>query len=59
MGYFGKALILASIALSAWLLTGFVNRVTGGWIARRHKFIQFLIYLVLVLIVMCLASLIR
>ena len=59
MGLFAKALILASIALSAWLLTGFVNRVTGGWIARRHKFIQFLIYLVLVLIVMCLASLIR
>jgi hypothetical protein len=59
MGYFGKALILASIALSAWLLTGFINRATGGWIARRHKFIQFLIYLVLVLIVMSLASLIR
>ena len=59
MDLFGKALILASIALSAWLLTGFINRATGGWIARRHKFIQFLIYLVLVLIVMCLASLIR
>ena len=59
MGYFGKALILASIALSAWLLTGFINRATGGWIARRHKFIQFLIYLLLVLIVMSLASLIR
>ena len=59
MGYFGKALLLASIALSAWLLTGFINRATGGWIARRHKFIQFLIYLVLVLIVMSLASLIR
>ena len=59
MGYFGKGLILASIALSAWLLTGFINRATGGWIARRHKFIQFLIYLVLVLIVMSLASLIR
>ena len=59
MGLFAKALILASIALSAWLITGFVNRVTGGWIARRHKFIQFLIYLVLVLFVMSLASLIR
>ena len=58
MGLFAKALILASIALSAWLLTGFINRATGGWIARRHKLIQFLIYLVLVLIVMCLASLI-
>jgi hypothetical protein len=59
MDYFGKALILASIGLSAWLLTGFINRATGGWIARRHKFIQFLIYLLLVLIVMSLASLIR
>ena len=59
MGLFGKALILASIALSAWLLTGFINRATNGWIARRHKFVQFLIYLVLVLTVMSLASLIR
>ena len=59
MGLFGKALIFASIALSAWLLTGFINRATSGWIARRHKFVQFLIYLVLVLIVMGLASLIR
>ena len=59
MGLFAKALILASIALSAWLLTGFINRATSGWIARRHKLIQFLIYLVLVLIVMSLASLIR
>ena len=59
MDLFGKALILASIALSAWLLTGFINRATGGWIARRHKFIQFIIYLMLVVTLMSLASKIR
>ena len=59
MDLFEKALMLACIALSAWLLTGFINRATSGWIARRHKLIQFLIYLVLVLFVMSLASLIR
>ena len=59
MGLFAKALVLATIALSSWLLIGFINRATKGWIARRHKFVQFLIYLLLVVTLMSLASKIR
>jgi hypothetical protein len=56
MGLLGKALVFAVIALSAWLLTALINFVSKGWVAKKHKFIQFLIYILLVLTLMAVVS---